>query len=500
MPRAPSALFDRIPPLLPAGAGDLPQPFVYDQSPRALREKVVAYTAKRYVDMMYVSGLDRATADRHFRPRASGRSGGLGDEPVVAEEQAAVQAAFGMGRIAVVTDDADCRATVTWDDPALGGPVVGHAVARPGYGGIVLGRHVEPAFEARPVRRAPADRGRPWPLGDGGAAPGRNRGPAALEAAIDRLFATSTGAYGLLVATPEGIVAERYSAHGAPDRPTPSFSMTKAFTGTIIGRMIHEGWLNSVYDSAPAPLWRDPRTIHHLITIDDLMRMRSGLGFPTVDGAGRSSVIFENSFVYYDGEDAFDTAQRAIVATRPGSVYRYINTGLNVLGAIIRDQIERRGLPYPETVYGLLADRIGMASYQHSADRCGNLVASGSGFATLRDYARFGMLYIQDGVWDGERILPEGWADYALTSTHFGNHYAGCFRTNLDRQFPSLPVDAVWASGASEQKVMMLRPQRLVIAVTNETDHAFDLKALDAVAVAAIAAVEGGSARAAAAQ
>jgi hypothetical protein len=81
MPRAPSALFDRIPPLLPADAGDLPQPFVYDQSPRALREKAAAHTAKRYVDMMYVSGLDRATADR---PRAAGRSPGLGDEPKLA--------------------------------------------------------------------------------------------------------------------------------------------------------------------------------------------------------------------------------------------------------------------------------------------------------------------------------------------------------------------------------------------------------------------------------
>ncbi|BBK41476.1 hypothetical protein STVA_14960 [Allostella vacuolata] len=488
MARAPSALFDRIPPLLPAGVGDLPQPFVYDQSPRALREKVVAHAAKRYVDMLYVSGLPRETADRHFRPRAAGRSGGLGFEPDLAAAQAEVNAAWRAGQVTVASDDADRRVTVTWDDPAFGPPVAGHAVARAGYGGIVLGRHVAPAFEPRPVARKPADRNRPWPLGDGGSTPGRNRGTAALEQAIERLFAGSAGIYGVMVATPDGVLAERYSDHGAPDRPTPSFSMTKAFTGTIIGRMIHEGWLGSVYDPAPAPLWRDPRGIHHLITIDDLMRMRAGLAFPAVDGTGASTVIFENSFVYYDGEDAFDTAQRSIVATRPGAVYRYINTGLNVLGAIIRDQIEKRGLPYPETVYGLLADRIGLSSYQHSADRVGNLVASGSGFATLRDYARFGLLYIQDGVWDGERLLPEGWADYALTSTHFGNHYAGCFRTNLDGQFPSLPVDAVWASGASDQKVIMLRGQRLVIAVANETDHPLDLKALDGVGAAAMAA------------
>ncbi len=498
MPRAPSALFDRIPPLLPAGAGDLPQPFVYDLSPRALREKAVAYTAKRYVDMMYVSGLSRATADRHFRTRASGRSGGLSSEPAFPKAEAEVKAAWDAGRIVVATDDADRRATATWTDPDFGAPVVGRALARPGYGGIVLGRHEGLGFEPKPIARAAPDRAPAWPLGDGGATPGRNRGPAALEQAMERFFAASPGLYGVLVATGDGVVAERYSDHGAPDRATPSYSMTKAITGTIIGRMIHEGWLRSVYDPAPAPLWQDPRGIHHLITIDDLMRMRAGLGFPAVDADGRGSVIFENSFVYYDGEDAFDVAQRAIVATRPGAVFRYINTGLNVLGAIIRDQIERRGLPYHETVYGLLADRIGMASYQHSADRAGNFVASGSGAATLRDYARFGLLYIQDGVWDGRRLLPEGWADYALTSTHLGSHYAACFRTNLDRQFPSLPVDAVWASGASDQKVIMLRQHGLVIAVANEADHPVDMAALDGLGVAAIAAVSGTAERAAA--
>ena len=88
--------------------------------------------------------------------------------------------------------------------------------------------------------------------------------------------------------------------------------------------------------------------------------------------------------------DAFEAAQRSIVAALPGSVFRYINAGLNVLGAVIQDQIGRRGLPYHQTVYGLLADRLGMASYQHSADVAGNFIGSGSGFATLRDYAKLG--------------------------------------------------------------------------------------------------------------
>ncbi len=77
-----------------------------------------------------------------------------------------------------------------------------------------------------------------------------------------------------------------------------------------------------------------------------------------------------------------------------------------------------------------------MSSYQHSADMVGNLIASGAGYATLRDYAKLGVLYLNDGVWNGERLLPEGWVDYALTPTHTGSSYAACFRTNLERDIP----------------------------------------------------------------
>ena len=262
--------------------------------------------------------------------------------------------------------------------------------------------------------------------------------------------------------------------------------MTKAVTCTLIGRLIHEGWLGSVYDPAPAPLWRDPRSIHHLITLDHLLRMRSGLGFPVLDGNGHATIGFENSAVYQDAADAFDAAQRSIVATVPGSVYRYINAGINVLGAIIRDRIEGRGLPYHATLYGLLADRLGMGTYQHSADCTGNFIASGSGFATLRDYAKLGVLYLQDGMWDGERLLPRGWADYALAPTHAGSSYAACFRSNADRSFPDLPPDTAWASGASDQRIFILRRHRLVVSVANEADHPMDLAALNRVIATAL--------------
>jgi hypothetical protein len=473
--------FDRTPQLLGDG---LPDPLVYEASPRALRQRTVNFAAKRLADMRYVSGLDRATAERHLRWRPAVAPGGLlfRDAP---SGQAELAAAHRAGDIAIDMNDSDRRATVRWNDAGFGEPVVGSAIARPGYGGIVLGPHTAPQFDPVPVTRQRSGSGRPWPLGDAVETPPAP--PTELVRALDVFFVGSSGAYGILIATPDRVLCERYSAFGAPGRATPSWSMTKAITCTVIGRLIREGWLGSVHDPAPAPLWRDPRAIHHLITLDHLLRMRSGLGFPVRHGDSTTTIGFENSAVYQDAGDAFAAAQRSIVATVPGAVYRYINSGLNVLGAIIRDRIEQRGLPYHETLYSLLTDRLGMASYQHSADIAGNLIASGSGFATLRDYAKLGVLYLRDGVWDGEPLLPPGWADYALTATHTGTAYAACFRTNLDRTFPDLPPDTAWASGASDQRIFILRRHRLTVAVSNETDHPMDLAALNRVIATAIA-------------
>ena len=478
--------FDGILPLMRPGAeAEIPAPYVYICGERELRDKVVALFAKRYVDMLYVTGLDRATADRHFRPLIAGVTEGLYDERDNDGLTRLVEGTWQAGAIRVEAADADRSVTVTWTDPAFGEPARGRAIAREGYGGIVLGRHDEPAFDPAPIRRRPADRSAAWPLGD--AHSERSAAPALTEAA-DALFARSAGLYGLMVATPDGVVLERYGDDGRRDRVTPSWSMTKAVTGTLIGRLVQEGWLGSVYDRAPVPRWSNPRDVRSQITHDHLMRMRSGLGFPAYDGKGGMSHVFESDFVYYNAENAFDVAQRATQVTTPGANYRYINTGINVLGAIIRNEIEKRGLPYHETVYGLLADRLGMSSYQHSADMHGNFISSGAGFAVLRDYARFGLLFVQDGMWNGERLLPEGWVDYALTPSHTGATYAACFRSNSDRTFPSVPTSVAWAAGASDQKVIILRDSGCVVVTANEREHPVDIAALDRVLAAATGA------------
>jgi CubicO group peptidase (beta-lactamase class C family) len=483
-PRRPVApvepIFDRAP--HPFGDGPV-DPWICDASDRALRQRTVNFAAKRHADMLFVSGLDEATARRHHRWRAALPPAGLDSRDPPGDGQVRLLKAVAAGELNVRVDAADRRVTVRWDAPDQA-PIIGSALSRDGYGSILLGPEAQPRFQPKPIARDRAAQDKAWPIGGvvgAAAAPS-----AALNRALEAFFASSTGVYGIVFATPDRVLYERYSAFGRPDRATPSWSMTKAITATVIGRLLHEGWVRSVHDPAPAPLWRDPRAIHRLVTLDHLMRMRAGLGMPVDHGDGRVTIGFENSAVYQDAADAFDVAQRSVIATLPGSVFRYVNSGVNVMGAIIRDQIESRGLPYAETLYGLLADRLGMASYQHTGDIVGNLIASGAGFATLRDYAKLGVLYLNDGVWNGERLLPKGWAEYALTPSHTGSSYAACFRSNSDGLFPDLPRDTAWAAGASDNKIFILRGRRMTVAVANETDHAMDLAGLNRVIATAL--------------
>ncbi|HYZ21720.1 MAG TPA: hypothetical protein VE690_06140, partial [Rhodopila sp.] len=135
MTRIPEPYFDATP--QPFGAGPV-DPIVYDASVPALRQRTVNFAAKRFADMMFVSGLDRATADRHFRLRPAPAPAGLGLSPARTDIAAEAQAAFSAGRIRIETDPSDRRATVDWDG------LTGHAIARPGYGGILLGPHRAP--------------------------------------------------------------------------------------------------------------------------------------------------------------------------------------------------------------------------------------------------------------------------------------------------------------------------------------------------------------------
>ncbi|MBL4844418.1 MAG: serine hydrolase [Planctomycetes bacterium] len=219
--------------------------------------------------------------------------------------------------------------------------------------------------------------------------------------------------YALLVVHKGRLVYERY-AHGAsPIYTQVSWSMAKSVTHALVGIAAEKG-LVDLYAPAPVPEWQDDRRAE--ITLDQLLRMSSGLAFreeyvdpsesdaiPMLAGPGRHDMgAFAAGFpLEHD----------------PGSVFSYSSGTSNVIGRILRDAI---GGPTEMLAFmrETLFEPIGIRTALPSFDTAGTFTASSWLHMIPEDFARFGLLYLRDGQWDGERILPEGWVDYARSPTH----------------------------------------------------------------------------------
>ena len=221
------------------------------------------------------------------------------------------------------------------------------------------------------------------------------------------------------------LVAERYGDRtdawgdvtGDPvDETTPliSWSMAKSMLHAVVGMLVEEGRLE-LEAPAPVPEWQpgDPRA---RITLEHLLTMRDGLDFaedyaPDADGGGGVSHVIEMLF----GAGAADVAAYAAsrpLAHEPGTVFNYSSGTSNIISGVVARAVGGEG-PYRRLLHERLFDPIGMRTADPRFDEAGTWIASSYVWATARDMARFGSLYLRDGVWDGTRLLPQGWVDHA---------------------------------------------------------------------------------------
>lgn len=313
----------------------------------------------------------------------------------------------------------------------------------------------------------------PWPMGDtpSGHSPPTAIDESKLTAAVDRMFEEPNRWYkhrtrAVLVVYDDEIVAERYAEGFGPDQRFPAWSMSKSVLHALYGIAVRQGKV-SVKDPAPVPLWRqDKSDARGAITIDMLLRMSSGLKYNELDlipPTDLTTMLFLRS-------DAADYAVHAPLVHAPDTVWNYSSATANILSMILRQTYgddAYYALPYQE-----LFRRIGMRSAIIEADASGTLVFSSFLFATARDYARFGLLYMHDGVWQGERILPEGWVKYARTATptaphhEYGAHWwlpsDNDRKRAKDKGIP-LPEDMFFAQGFEGQNVFVIPSRKLVV-------------------------------------
>jgi CubicO group peptidase (beta-lactamase class C family) len=236
-----------------------------------------------------------------------------------------------------------------------------------------------------------------------------------------------------------------------------SWSMAKSFTNTLAGIMVKDGKWDINQPMNISEWQKDERK---QITYNNLMQAESGLLW-NEDYGNRSDVTVmlycENDFARF----VFDQPLEAPV----GSKWYYSSGNPNVVTYQMRKTMGK-DLDYYQFPQKRLFNKIGMPDALFEVDASGNFVGSSYIFATARDYARYGLLHLQDGVFNGERILPEGWVKYSTTpNKHSKGEYGSLFWLNNSTEFPSVPIDMFCCKGYDGQRIFMIPSKELVVVI-----------------------------------
>jgi CubicO group peptidase (beta-lactamase class C family) len=427
---------------LPAAtaAAQQPQGFPPD-SPDSWR---VAGTAKIFCSAIFVSGRDSAEAHAHLTGYFLGPR---------LDSITSIEIDRARGRVRLTLADRITREAKQYGDQ-------GCVIHQPGTDTV----HFTPV----PVTTSLPDASTlPWPMGDVLADAPLPQGidTAQLRQATDAAFANPAGLTAAFIVVHDGrIIAERYG-HGAHrDMQLESWSMGKSITGTLIGRLVQLERLR-LEEPAPVPEWRrmpgDPRA---RIRVIDLLRMSSGLRFSR--GSEEDLPGYHDHDLIYTGAlDAFEFVTTRPLQFEPNTRGRYRNTDPLTLGLIIRDVVRRHGEEYLTWPQRELFDRIGIRRQVLETDPYGNFLMSGYDYGTARNWARLGMLYLNDGVWNGERLLPEGWTQLVSSPAPAWSDsaYGGMVWVNAGGAWPHMPPDAFAFRGAGGQDTYVIPSRDLVV-------------------------------------
>jgi len=278
----------------------------------------------------------------------------------------------------------------------------------------------------------PQDPAIAWPTGSW---PEREPGPDVdtqrLAAVLERSFARPEPpevgvTHALLVIHRGALVAERYDAENGPETTLPSWSMAKSVLFALVGVLVRDGCLR-VDATAGVPAWQRPGDPRAAITVDQLLRMSSGLQFDEEYTDPETSSTIQMLF----GAGKADVAAFAAsfpLLHEPDTVWSYSSGTSNLLSELVGRTVGGGEAGMHAFMRRELLDRIGMRSARPLFDAAGTWIGSSFLFATARDFARFGLLCLRDGCWQGERLLPPGWIDYGRTPTpgsqgEYGAHF-----------------------------------------------------------------------------
>lgn len=290
-----------------------------------------------------------------------------------------------------------------------------------------------------------------------------------IEAAVDAAFDPVEGLTAAFLVTWRGrIIGERYRAGISMHTPLESWSMGKSLSATLMGVLIQQG----VYDLwQPAPLeeWQEEGDARSEIRIADLLHMSSGLRFraPQDPDFDPSLGYPDHLYVYTGAIDSFRWAVTRPQQWPPNKVGRYRNSDPVLINYLIRLGVEKIDQKYHSFPQRALFDKLGIRNMVLETDPYGNFLLQGYEFGSARDWSRLGNLYLQDGVWSKERILPEGYSDFVSQVAPAWKAdgrpvYGGFFWINGDGRYP-IPEQAYYMAGAGGQKTFIIPSHDLVV-------------------------------------
>lgn len=305
----------------------------------------------------------------------------------------------------------------------------------------------------------------PWPMGDLlPTTPITGVDTAKLRQGVDQAFANPAGlTAGFIVVHKGRIIAERYANGANKDMQLESWSMGKSIMGTLTGMVIQRG-AYKLEDPAPVPEWhKTPNDPRARIRIVDLLRMSSGLRFSRGSPEDLPG-YHDHDLVYTGALDAYQFAATREKQFEPNSFGRYRNDNVMLLGLVFKQAVEQRGEEYLTWPQKNLFDKIGIRRQVLETDPYGQFLISGYDYGTPRNWARLGMLYLNDGVWNGERLLPEGWTKFVSTPAPAwaDSSYGAMVWVNGRGAWPT-PRDAFAFRGAGGQETYVIPSLDLVI-------------------------------------
>ena len=236
------------------------------------------------------------------------------------------------------------------------------------------------------------------------------------------------------------VIAEKYANGFTPNTPHVGWSMTKSIMNTLTGILVKENKLD-LYGKVNIPEWENDN--RNEITLNDLLQMSSGLEW--TEGYEKNSDV---TTMLYKVPNTYEYAIQSKSIHPTGTVWKYSSGTSNIISGIIRSTFPNLN-DYFNFPRKMLFNKIGATSFILEPDAGGNFVGSSYSLATARDWAKLGQLYLNDGMWEGERILPEGWVEYSTTpAKHSRNRYGAQIWLNVAKSnLSNLPEDVFYFDG-----------------------------------------------------